>query len=213
MATIIFGIADDHTTTRDLFVNEVTSSLICTVIAAASNGKDFLAAIKQSNQIPDIVSIDLSMPIMNGYDTVKQIRLLYPTTKILVLTYVAELDAIINLFNLGINGFATKADEKLNFSSALKEILENDFLNNKHYKSNQLASLDWNKYAFIGKNKFSHKEIEYIQYSIQNLSSADIAKRWYCSEKNVDYHRKNIYLKLNITNRSELVQYAQKIGY
>jgi DNA-binding NarL/FixJ family response regulator len=86
-------------------------------------------------------------------------------------------------------------------------------LNNKHYKSNQLATLDWNKYSFIGKNKFSHKEIEFIQFNIQNLSVSDIAKQWCCSEKNVDYYRNKIYNQLNITTRIELVQYAQKIGY
>ena len=213
MGKIIVGIADDHITIRDLFVKEIKNNLDCTFIAESSNGKDFLAAIKASNQIPHIVSIDLSMPIMNGYDTVKQMRLLYPSTKILVFTYVAELDAIINLFNLGINGFITKADEKFNFSSALIEILENGFLNNKHYKSNQLAMLDWNKYSFIGKNKFSHKEIEFIQFTIQNLSASDIAKQWHCSDKNVDYYRNNIYKQLNIDSRTELIQYAQKIGY
>jgi len=115
LAKIIFGIAEDHITVRDMFVKEITNNLDCTVIAQSSNGLDFLKAIKSANQIPHIVSIDLSMPIMNGYDTVKQIRSLYPTTKILVFTYVAELDAIINLFNLGINGFVTSADEKFNF--------------------------------------------------------------------------------------------------
>ncbi len=193
MSKIVFGIAEDHATVRDVFVNEVIQQLGCTIIASSSNGADFLKAIKAANQIPHIVSIDLSMPIMNGYDTIKQMRLLYPSTKILVFTYVAELDAIINLFNLGVNGFG--------------------FLNNQHYKSNQLATLDWNKYSFIGKNKFSHKEVEFIQFNIQTFFVTEIAKHWCCSEKNVDYYRNKIYNQLHISSRIELVQYAKKFGY
>jgi DNA-binding NarL/FixJ family response regulator len=150
---------------------------------------------------------------MNGYDTIKEIKILYPSTKILVFTFVAELDAIVNLFNIGIHGFVGKADEKLNFSSAIIEILEHGFLKNKYYRSKQLASLDWNKYSFIGNNAFTYKEIEFIQFNIDNLSTVEIAKLWFCSEKNVEYHRKKIYTKLDITTRQELITYAKKIGY
>lgn len=213
MGRVLIGIAEDHAAIRKMMINEVKEKLDCEIIAEAGNGIDFLNELKLSNQIPDIVSIDLSMPIMNGYDTIKEIKSQYPSTKILVFTFVAELDAIVNLFNIGIHGFVGKADEKLNFSSAIIEILEHGFLKNKYYRSKQLASLDWNKYSFIGNNAFTYKEIEFIQFNIDNLSTVEIAKLWFCSEKNVEYHRKKIYTKLDITTRQELVTYAKKIGY
>ncbi len=213
MGRVLIGIAEDHAAIRKMMINEVKEKLDCEVIAESGNGFDFLNELKLSNQIPDIVSIDLSMPKMNGYDTIKEIKNLYPSTKILVFTFVAELDAIVNLFNIGIHGFVGKADEKLNFSSALIEILEHGFLKNKYYRSKQLASLDWNKYSFLGNNAFTYKEIELIQFTIHNLSTVEIAKIWFCSEKNVEYHRKKIYTKLDITTRQELISYAKKIGY
>lgn len=213
MKTVLIGIAEDHNVIRNMMINEIKAKLNCNIIADAANGYEFLEKLKQSNQIPDIVSIDLSMPKMNGYDTIKQVKINYPTTKILVFTFVADLDAIINLFNLGIHGFAAKADEKFNFSSAIIDILEYGFLKNKHFRSNQLACLDWNKFSFIGNTRFTHKEIEFIQFNIQNLSTTEIAKEWFCSEKNVEYHKNKIYKKLNINTRQELVTYAKKIGY
>lgn len=213
MGDVLIAIAEDHAAIRKMMINEVKEKLDCTIIAEAGNGIDFLHALKLSNQTADLISIDLSMPKMNGYETIKEVRRLYPSTKILVFTYVAELDAIINLFNLGIHGFAAKADEKLNFSSAVCEILENGALKNKYFQFKQLASLDWNKYSFIGKNNFTHKEIEFIHFNIQNYSTIQMANIWYCSEKNVEYYRNKIYKKLDVTTRHELIAYAKKIGY
>lgn len=213
MEGVLIAIAEDHTAIRKMLIHEVKEKIDCTIIAEADNGIDFLRSLKLSNKTPDIVSIDLSMPKMNGYETIKKVKSLYPSCKILVFTYVAEFDAIINLFNLGIHGFTCKADEKFNFSSALCEILENGILKNKYYHFCKLASLDWNKYSFIGKNKFTHKEIEFIQFNILNYSITQIANNWFCSDKNVEYYRNRIYMKLGINTRHELIAYAKKIGY
>ena len=213
MGKVLIGIAEDHAAIRRMMINEVSNNLDCKIIAESSNGIDLLNALRISNQIPEVVSIDLSMPKMNGYDTIKEIKIQYPSTKILVFTFVAELDAIINLFNIGIHGFAVKADEKFNFSSALTEIIETGLLKNQYYRFKQLASLDWTKYSFIGKNTLTHKEIEFIQFNIQNLTPLQIARNWCCTEKNVEYYRNKIYKKLDITTRYELVAYAKKIGY
>ena len=76
MGRVLIGIAEDHAAIRKMMINEVKEKLDCEIIAEAGNGIDFLNELKLSNQIPDIVSIDLSMPKMNGYDTIKEIMLL-----------------------------------------------------------------------------------------------------------------------------------------
>ncbi len=74
-----------------------------------TNDKELLEAIKRSNKIPDIAILDLSMPIMDVAATAKEILALYPTTKILMISFVKDDNTIMNLFNLGVHGYLVKA--------------------------------------------------------------------------------------------------------
>jgi len=212
MTNIKIGIADDHIIVRNSLVDQIKQSLNCTFIAESSNGKDFLDHIKKSNLIPDIVCIDLSMPIMNGYETTQHIRTLYPSTKILILSFVAEANAIIHLFNLGINGFASKTDAKFNFASALQEILDTGFLKNQHFHKIATEPINWKKFAFSGNIELTHKEMAFIQGSLKHASLADIGKELHCSIKTVENYRDSVYTKLGIKTKTDLTEFANKIG-
>ncbi len=68
MHPIKIAIADDHTLVRSAIISTIQSQISVDVIAEGENGKELLLAIEKSNQIPDIAIVDLSMPVMNGYE-------------------------------------------------------------------------------------------------------------------------------------------------
>jgi DNA-binding NarL/FixJ family response regulator len=115
MNSIKIAMADDHTLLRKGILSIIQSQIAVDIIAEACNGKELLGAIEKSKQIPDITIVDLSMPVMNGYDLIPHLQKLYPTTKILIISFVIEPNAIQHLFNVGINGFIDKSRCKITF--------------------------------------------------------------------------------------------------
>lgn len=102
-------IADDHAGVRKSFITTIKNEIDCSIIAEGNNGKELLDALQCTSATADIAIIDLAMPIMNGYDTIINIKTAYPTTKILMIAYSIAPDALQHLFNIGINGFISKA--------------------------------------------------------------------------------------------------------
>ena len=213
MSKITIGIAEDHTLLRDYFIQEIKANDNFNLIALSSNGKLLLAELERSNIVPEIVALDLCMPVMNGTETARVIKKLYPNTKILVISALSNENTIINLFNIGINGFASKTEANFNYMSSLIEIVENGYLSNKYYRKPTEAKLNWDKYAFIGKIKLTHNELEFVRLITQNFSIKEIAQQLNYSPRTIENYRDAIYLKLGVNSQIDIMKFALEIGY
>ena len=212
MNSIKLAIADDHTLVRKGIISLIQSQIVAEIIAEAVNGKELLIAIEKSNQIPDIAIVDLSMPVMNGYDLIPHLQERYPTCKILIISFVIEPNAIQHLFNVGVHGFIDKSDAKLHFASVLTQILETGYFKNHLYMPKQAEQLNWKKNKFHGTIPFTHAEIEFMKYNVKGLVLIDIAAIMCLSPKTVENYRNSIYQKLGINSREALIEYAKSIG-
>ena len=213
MSKITIGIAEDHTLLRDYFIQEIKANDNFNLIALSSNGKLLLAELERSNIVPEIVALDLCMPVMNGTETARAIKKLYPNTKILVISALSNENTIINLFNIGINGFASKTEANFNYMSSLIEIVENGYLSNKYYRKPTETKLNWDKYAFIGKIKLTHNELEFVRLITQNFSIKEIAQQLNYSPRTIENYRDAIYLKLGVNSQIDIMKFALEIGY
>lgn len=212
MTTIKIAIADDHALFRKGLLSLIESQIAIDIVAEGGNGKELLYAIDASKQIPDIAIVDLSMPVMNGYDLIPHLQERYPTCKILIISLVIEPNAIHHLFNIGVHGFIDKLDTKSNFNSVFMEILECGYYKNEHYLPQQKEPLNWKKNKFHGKIPFTHLEMEFIKYKVDGYELKEIAEKMFLSTKAIDYHRSNLYRKLGVNTREELIEYAKSIG-
>ena len=212
MQSIKIAIADDHTLVRSALIATIQSQILVDVIAEGENGKELLLAIEQSNQIPDIAIVDLSMPVMNGYETIPHLQKLYPSTKILILSFVIEPNALQHLFNVGIHGFINKSDSKFNFESALRQILETGFFKNQHYLPQQKEPLNWKKNEFHGSIPLTHAEMTFIKYRVNGYQIKEIAETLFVSSKTIENYRNSIYKKLEINSTEEIIEYGKSIG-
>lgn len=212
-SNLLIAFAEDHIGVREAFIDVINKqSPNSSVFAVGANGKELLEAIKQSNKIPDIAIIDLSMPVMDGTATAKEILALYPTTKVLILSFVVDDNTIMNLFNLGIHGYLVKTDSKFNFESVFSELIETGYLKNQYFRKQKTEDLNWDKFAFIGNVSFNHTEMRFLKLKLTNLTLKEIAVEMCVAPKTVENYRDAVYEKLDVGSRHELVLKLKEMG-
>jgi DNA-binding NarL/FixJ family response regulator len=151
------------------------------------------------------------MPVLNGLETTKHIKALYPNIKVLIFSHLDEKIAIKNLFYFGINGFLSKKERFFPLETAIKEILETGYFLNNFYQKIDLK-VNRQKFVFAGNIKFTKKELDFIVLSVNGNKYNDIGAKMFVSIKTIENYRDSIYEKLNINSREELVKFAIKAG-
>lgn len=205
-------IVDDHDMFRDGIKSMLILDEIADVIADASNGKQFLELLNEYT--PDVVLMDIDMPIMNGIEATQKAVEICPELKVLVLTMFGEEKYYVEMIDAGAKGFVLKSSNK---SELIKAIV--DVSNGQSYFSNELLS---RIIAKIGKYKtskdekkaisFSNREVEIIQLMCTGLSTNEIADKICLSKKTVENYRVKLLQKTGCKNSVSLIVYAIKNG-
>jgi DNA-binding NarL/FixJ family response regulator len=200
-------IIDDHQMIRDgiRVMLESQNKIYSFVITEAENGEDAIKKVIQKNY--DVVLIDYQLPKMTGAETVKQIMLYKPNTKILALSNYDEVTYINDMLNAGAQGYILKNVEPTELLTAIKTIL-----NNKKYYSNEVAvKLIENETAkpkAMEDFGLSKKEMTVLKMIAQEMNNEEIAQLLHVAKRTVDSHRQNILHKLNAKNTVGLVKAA-----
>jgi DNA-binding NarL/FixJ family response regulator len=153
------------------------------------------------NSIPDIIITDISMPIMNGIELSKKIKLFNPKIKILALTMFNNFQKIDY-----IDGYLLKETDKVHLIDVIKSIVFDD----KKIYTNEYNNLE-DSYEF-SKSILSDREKDIIKLIANEYNSEEIAKKLFISKLTVETHRKNIFLKLKVKNIAGLVKAAMSLG-
>ncbi len=200
------AVADDH-----LLFMEGLCSLLATqadfeVIAKAANGKTVLHLI--NHNLPDVLILDLNMPIVDGEMVAKKVIERYQSIKILVLSmyHTAAMDK--KLKEIGVHGCLPKDT----CTDLLFKVIR-DVAKGKTYftatKPIQETSNNFNATdIFLKKHKLTYRELEILKLIAQNYTSQEIAKKLFISMFTVDTHRKNMIYKLKVDKKTGLLQFA-----
>lgn len=215
-STTYISLVDDHVLLRSGLAALINSFEGYRVLFEADNGQDFIRQIKPT-QAPDIVLLDVTMPLMNGYETAEWIRVNLPQTKILVLSMMENDNAIIRMLKLGAKGYILKDSKPLAFKEALNSIRDygfyiNDLISNKmlYYISKEKESDDsLNVDPLV---RLSPTEIEFLRLICSEKTHKEIAQAMYVSPRTVDSYRDTLFEKLGVTSRVGLVLFAIKNG-
>jgi len=198
-------IADDH----KLFAEGLSAILSeqpnFKIIGMASNGKEILHLL--NHQIPDILILDLNMPVLDGELAAEKIRQLFPSVKIMVLSmyYTAKLTA--KLESLGVKAFVQKDTD----AETLFRIISGLQRGEKYFQKIKpdLQSLAFNdKDHFQKSHNLTAREMEILQLISEDYSSQQIAQKLFIALNTVDTHRKNMAQKLNVTGKAGLLKFA-----
>ncbi len=209
-------VTDDHTLVRDAISDMVASIGPYEIVAKVSNGKE---AIEYTELLkPDMVLMDVDMPVMNGLEATQRIKSQFKNIKIIVLTMHGDPALIKRMMEIGADGFLLKNSDRNEFINALERVSQG-----KTYFSSDAAQA-----IISGKNvtpgnftvgtdsilvsTLSERELEILKLVAEGYSNKEIGDKLFISHRTVDTHRTNLMKKLEIHNTAGLVRFALNNG-
>jgi DNA-binding NarL/FixJ family response regulator len=215
MPRIKILVADDH----NLYVEGLTSILLSqrsvpiNILRGVSNGNEVIEYLQEeSYPNPDLILLDLNMPVRDGLSVLPEIKLNYPNIRVIALTMYDDAKFIKEVFNQGGDGYLLKTCGLDELLQAIREVSEGgSYIGNglKVFpkKSNESTHASYDD-TFIQKYNLTKREIEIILLISQAKSNKEIGEELFISDQTVGVHRKNMMRKLNVSSTAGLIKFA-----
>lgn len=182
----------------------------------AGNGQELLDQLE--NKQPDVILMDLKMPVMNGIEATEAVKKRYPHIKVLLLSMHDDEQLIAHLMKIGANGYLLKNEQPTTVEAAIHAVMERDFYFNDSVAKALMGNLQKGAKKFRLNNAFqqqvafTNRELEVLTLICQEHTTAEIAKQLFISHRTVESHRKNLLEKSGVRNMAGLVVFAMKNG-
>ena len=213
MNKIRIMLADDHTIVRNGLRALLERQPSFVIVGEASNGREALDIVEQ--ELPDVVLMDIAMPLLNGIETAARVTAGWPKTCVIILSMHSDESYVLRALKAGARGYLLKDSAendliqainavvagKAFFSPAVSKLLAEDYLRQVRQRGLE------DPYDLL-----SAREREVIQLIAEGKSSKDIASLLNLSVYTVDTHRGNLMQKLNVHSVPELILYAVRRG-
>lgn len=208
-------LVDDHQIVIDGLRSILETEEQFEICGEANNGRDALQIARVLS--PDIIVMDIDMPVMNGMVAAQEFKKNHPEVKIIILSLHYEKSIIQHLVKLGVEGYLLKNSSKEEVINAV-QIVKND----KKYFSTDVTMVLAQPNEIIIPNQpqnknvilslLTEREIEVLKKIAEGFSNKEIAKQLFLSPRTVDTHRQNIMKKLNMNKVVGLIKFAIKNG-
>lgn len=176
------------------------------VIGNAENGKEALDLIK-TGLIPDIMLLDIEMPILNGLRTLIELRKFNNNIGVIILSMHYDVLLVEEFKNHGANGFVTKDHTTEILLDAIKKVKNgDDYFENVVFKKNNLREAIINSIRI--RYNLSNRELEILVYVCKGLRNKEISDILCIAERTVETHKTNIFRKTGVTSSMELMLFA-----
>ncbi|WLR54025.1 response regulator transcription factor [Mesobacillus subterraneus] len=205
--TIRILIADDHHVVRRGLVFFLRTQEQLEIVGEAGNGKEAVELAKTLN--PDLVLMDLIMPVMNGIEATKIIKAENPAIKIMMLTSYADQEHVIPAIESGASGYQLKDIQPDELVKAIVRIMGGE--NQLHPKATSLVLSHLsgnNRQERKLLNELTKRELEVLKEIASGKSNKEIAASLYITEKTVKTHVSNVLAKLELGDRTQAALYA-----
>ncbi len=211
MDKLNIAIADDEKLFRSGIKMILEESTRFKVLLEAENGQELLDNISQDN-FPDLILLDLSMPVLDGIKTLEILIGKYPTAKIIILTSHYDATIIVKLIEMGASSFLAKNTHPDLLIEAINKVIEKGF----HY-TDYILELLREKMLYGGKREgvivnLSDREEEVLKKLCDQKTTKEIADELYISPRTVEGHRNNLLHKTQAKNLAGLIIYAIENG-
>lgn len=206
------ALVDDHELLRTGLAAIINSFEGFKVALEANNGQQFIEKVKTKSP-PDIVLLDITMPVMDGYETSIWIKANLPQTKVLVLSMLENDTAIIRMLKNGARGYILKDSKPKVFKDALDSIRDSGYFINE-LVSNKLMHYINHEEVFdsdtLALNNLSENEIIFLKWICTEKTYKEIADEMCLSPRTIDTYRDNLFKKLDVKTRVGLAIFAIK---
>jgi len=213
---IRIGIVDDKLINHTALISKLSSKSDIEIVLQATNGRDFLDKMKNQDLLPDIVFMDIDMPVMDGIEAVKQGSVLYPSVHFLMLTVFDDDDKIFDAIKAGAVGYLLKDEHPERLIDAIREVIEfGGAPMSPRIARKSLMILSKNTVSINQEEDtlLSKREMEILKGLIDGFDYKTLADKLFLSPNTVRTHISNIYKKLHVSNRTQAVKIAMKKGW
>ena len=204
-------IIDDHILIAKALTGIIENFKQYNVLYECENGKTLQEKMLLKKNVPDIVLLDISMPIMDGFETAQWLRQHHPQVLIMALSMQDDEQSLIKMIKAGAKGYLLKNVHPAELEKALNGLVKN----NTYYP-------DWaasKVFATLGKTEtiknsilITEREKEFLQYSVTEMTYKEIAGKMFCSPRTVESYRDALFEKLDLKTRVGLAVYAIRHG-
>jgi len=207
------ALADDHVLLRNGLANLIRN-FGHDVLFEANNGEDLIQLIQEGKR-PDLVLMDINMPVKDGYETSLWLKTNYPEIKILALSMLDDENAIIRMIKNGARGYVLKESEPTELKDAINAVLQKGFYYSEMVTGrlvHSISGVDDESQNSQQVMQLTEREIEFLRLVCTEMTYKEIAAKMYLSPRTIDGYRDALFLKLDIKTRTGLVIYAIKNG-
>jgi two-component system response regulator NreC len=199
-------LVDDHQIIIDGMKSLLQNSDDIKVSGEANNGREALRIMEILE--PDVVLMDIDMPVMNGIDTLKEIGKRFPQVKVIILSMHNEAGMIKSLMNIGAQGYLLKSCAQDELISAIRKVAAGQ----SYFSTEVTLSLLNPDQSNQPTELLTDRETEILKLIAEGFSNKEIGSKLFISHRTVDTHRTNLMKKLDVSNIAGLISYAIRNG-
>lgn len=205
-------IADDQRLFRECIAGMLNSTPDFEVVGMAGNGLEAAELARQL--VPDVMLLDIKMPHMDGIEVVRQLKTELPLLRFILLTTFVTDGYVLEGLAAGANGYILKDMSTIGLISAIKSVYAGEQVTAPNVAQRMIQLLDKRKHSEgrEAHDELTTREMQMLVLMAKGMTVKEIARALSVSEKTVRNHMSNIYHKLNIYDRSQVVLYAVRKG-
>jgi len=205
------GIAEDHQLVLEGIRKVIEGEF--EIVGTATNGREAIAMA--SEQSPDVMLIDIALPLLNGLDAARQIKQANSNIRIVFVTIQTNRDYVREAFEAGASGYVLKQSASAELFSAINEVYHGRFflssVISERFLAGKLTVPEMNPLKLF--TSLTPRQREVLQLVAEGRSAKEIAAQLYISVKTVEFHKKHLMEELNLRTSAELIRYAVEKGF
>lgn len=214
MEKINIVIADDHKLFRKGIMALLSDFDFVNKTFEASNGSELLDLLSKLEVLPEIVLLDLRMPVMDGVEAHQNIRKLYPDIKVIILTMEDDEQYILHLISEGVNGYLLKNADPDEMEMAIQKVRDNGFYFAENISEMIVKSMHRkDKHEKVLNPEFTDRELEALELICKDFSNAEIAEKMCIAIRTVEGYKLKLLDKSGAKNIAGLVISAIKYNW
>lgn len=206
------AIVDDHILIAKALQTIISNFEGFEVWYECENGKELQEKFSQESRIPDIVLLDISMPVMNGFETAKWLKENYPKVLIMALSMQDDEVSLVKMIKNGAKSYLLKNAHPTEFENALNSLVKNGYFYPDWASNRLIATIVKNPIVEDTEINLNEREKEFLKYVVTELTYKEISEKMSCSPRTIEGYRDILCEKLALKSRVGLAVFAVKNG-